>query len=93
MNDDMIPEIGEFPTGSGTDSLLGQGRRLLIGNGFNLAMSVCHSRFRLQSCEEAAMPQPIGRGYCSQEYDSSNCGGIKIGGVIAKKLTLLFHIP
>ena len=38
------------------------------------------------------MPQQIGAGYSSQEYNLSTCDGVKIGGVVAKKLALLFHI-
>ena len=46
-----------------------------------------------QSCKEAAMPQKIGRLCSSLEYILSTCNGVKLGGIIAKKLASLFHIP
>ena len=38
------------------------------------------------------MPQLIGGGSFSRGYHSSTCNGVKIGGIIAKKLAFLFHI-
>ena len=38
------------------------------------------------------MPQQIDGGFSSQKYGSSTRIGVKIGGVIAKKL-IFFHIP
>ena len=47
----------------------------------------------LQSREEAMMPQKIGGGCSSQEYDSPTCDSVKIGGIVTDKLVSLFHIP
>ena len=68
-----------------------RGLRRLIVNDINLSTSACHSQFRLQLREEAAMPQQIGGGCFSRGYDSSTCDGVENGGVVAKKLPSLFH--
>ena len=69
-----------------------RGLRRLIGNGINLATSTCYSRFFLLLHKEAAMPHQIVRGCSSRVFDSSTPNGVKNGGVVAKKLALLFHI-
>ena len=69
------------------------GRIRLIGDDINLEESECHSWFRSQSRKEALMPHQIGLGCSSWEYNSSTCDGVKIGGVVAKKLASLFHNP
>ena len=64
----------------------------LIVNGVNLTASACKSQFRFHSRKGAAMRQQIGGGCYSQEYDSSTCDGVKIGGVVVEKFASLFHI-